>query len=170
MVAKPEVTHQDTGRVSLDHNGPAWRSASAPPQINAPSWEAGFVLANALASPHPAVACQPAHRPCAEPLRRFSNFHVAFPAFINVAFTSTPAARICRSGPWLRKKPLNDCPSLYTNWRTAIAPRPSCRASLKRWMMLLVCANRSYAPCGGCGDGSRSFPQAGAWGYRLLPA
>lgn len=33
-----------------------------------------------------------------------------------------------------------------------------------------MAADRSYAPCGGLGGLSLWFPQAGAWGYRLLPS
>jgi len=53
-------------------------------------------------------------------LERFSNFYVAFLASFKVAFTSTPSSKDHSLGAPEMKKPLSDCSSLHTNWRTAI--------------------------------------------------
>ena len=45
---------------------------------------------------------------------------VVFPTSCQVAFTSTPATRICRRGPRVGKSHLRASAPLYTNWRTAI--------------------------------------------------
>ena len=52
-------------------------------------------------------------------LERFPNDYVAFQMLLKVAFTSTPSSKDHSLGAPEMKKPLSDCPSLYTNWRTA---------------------------------------------------
>ena len=52
-------------------------------------------------------------------LRRFSN-SCGVIGSCSVAFTSTPATRICRRGPRVGKRHSTASASLYTNWRTAI--------------------------------------------------
>jgi len=43
---------------------------------------------------------------------------------LKVAFTSTPSSKDHSLGAPEMKKPLGDCPSLYTNGRTALADLP----------------------------------------------
>ena len=78
-------------------------------------------------------------------LRRFSNSCGVFGS-CNVAFTSTPATRICRRGPRVGKRHFTASAPLYTNWRTAIAAQsPSRRLSFQP-NAFSKCVNSRFSP------------------------